>query len=84
MTTPYISPRGIRWGDTLVDSNEDPIWTALWDSTLVTGRNGRPAISVRVDRIDGTTGTEVWDAADGTLYAILEADPGGGRILIAA
>lgn len=76
----YVNPRDIRWGDTLVDDNEDIIWTATWDATLADG----PTIVVRVDRADGTEGAEVFDAADDTLYTVLEAAPGGGRILAAA
>lgn len=83
-----ISPRDIRWGDTLVTSDtEDTVWTALWDAALVaspTNPTDIYAVTVDVDRADGTTGTEVWEATTSVRYRIVEADPGGGRILVAA
>jgi len=79
-----IQPRDIRWGDTLVTSDtEDTIWVALWDAALVV-TPGTPVVTVEVDRADGTTGTEVWPANTDTHFMVVEAAPGGGRILVAA
>jgi hypothetical protein len=76
-----INPRDIRWGDTLIDANDNAIWTAI-DVALIAGDN--PTVRVMVDRPDGSEGIEVWPADSDEAYIVVEAAPGEGRIITAA
>jgi long-subunit acyl-CoA synthetase (AMP-forming) len=78
-----INPRDIRWGDILVDANNDAIWFAV-DVALVAGDD--PAVRVVVDRADGSEGIEVWPADSDERYIVVEdgAALGASRIITAA
>jgi hypothetical protein len=78
-----INPRDIRWGDILVDANDDSIWLAV-DVALTTGDN--PTVRVTVDRADGSEGIEEWPADSDERFVVVEdyAALGASRIITAA